>query len=77
MELTSWLRLTLVPGVGGEARRALLKAFGPPQAIFDAGPRALAAVVDPEVAQRLLQHDCSAAVDAALDRKSTRLNSSH
>lgn len=66
MELTSWLRLTLVPGVGGEARRALLKAFGPPQAIFDAGPRALAAVVDPEVAQRLLQHDCSAAVDAAL-----------
>ncbi len=66
MELASWLRLTLVPGVGGEARRALLKAFGPPQAIFEAGPRALAAVVDPEIAQRLLQHDCSAAVDAAL-----------
>lgn len=66
MELASWLRLTLVPGVGGEARRALLKAFGPPQAIFEAGPRALAAVVAPEIAQRLLQHDCSAAVDAAL-----------
>ena len=31
-ELASWLRLTLIPGVGGEARRALLKAFGNPKA---------------------------------------------
>lgn len=66
LELASWLRLTLVPGVGGEARRALLKAFGPPQAIFAASPRALAQVVDAPIVEQLLHHDCAAAVDAAL-----------
>jgi len=66
-ELASWLRLTLIPGVGGEARRALLKAFGLPQAIFEAGRRGLAAVVDPALAERLLDHDCAAGVDAALE----------
>lgn len=65
-ELASWLRLTLVPGVGGEARRALLKAFGPPQAIFGASLRALTQVVDAQIAEQLLRHDCAAAVDAAL-----------
>ncbi|WP_310449409.1 DNA-processing protein DprA [Sulfuritalea sp.] len=67
MELAAWLRLTLVPGVGGEARRALLKAFGLPQAIFAASPRALSAIVDPVAAERLLGHECSAEIDAALD----------
>ena len=67
MELAAWLRLTLIPGVGGEARRALLKAFGLPQAIFAASPRALSAVVDPDVAERLLGHQCDAKIDAALD----------
>jgi DNA processing protein len=66
-ELASWLRLTLIPGVGGEARRALLKAFGLPQAIFEAGPRALSAVVDLALAERLLSHECSAEIEAALD----------
>jgi DNA processing protein len=67
MELASWLRLTLIPGVGGEARRALLKAFGLPQAIFEASPRALSAIVEPDLAERLLSHECSAAIEAALD----------
>ncbi|MDO8787600.1 MAG: DNA-processing protein DprA [Sulfuritalea sp.] len=66
-ELASWLRLTLIPGVGGEGRRALLKAFGLPQAIFEAGPHALSAIVDPALADRLLSHDCGADIDAALD----------
>ncbi|MCX7157096.1 MAG: DNA-processing protein DprA [Rhodocyclales bacterium] len=66
-ELASWLRLTLIPGVGGEARRALLKAFGLPQAIFEAGPRALSASIDPALAERLLSHECAAEVEAALD----------
>ena len=65
-ELASWLRLTLIPGVGGETRRSLLKAFGLPQAIFDAGQRALATVVDPVLAERLLNHECSADIEAAL-----------
>ena len=66
-ELASWLRLTLVPGVGGEARRALLKAFGLPQAIFEAGSRALSAVIGPALAESLLLHECDADIDAALD----------
>jgi DNA processing protein len=66
MELASWLRLTLVPGVGGEARRALLRAFGLPQAVFDAGLPALSAVIAPDLAERLLSHDSAAAVEAAL-----------
>jgi DNA processing protein len=67
LELASWLRLTLIPGVGGESRRALLKAFGLPQAIFEASQRALSAVVDPALAERLLGHECAVDIDAALD----------
>jgi len=66
-ELAYWLRLTLTPGVGGETRRVLLKAFGLPQAIFEASPRALSAVVDPALAERLPNHECDAEIDAALD----------
>lgn len=66
MELAAWLRLTLVPGVGGETRRALLKAFGLPEAIFAATPGELSRVVDFPTAERLLHHDCAAAIDAAL-----------
>ncbi|MCX7166249.1 MAG: DNA-processing protein DprA [Rhodocyclales bacterium] len=66
-ELAFWLRLTLIPGVGGEARRSLLKAFGLPQAIFEAGPSALSAIIDPGLAERLLSHECAADIEAALD----------
>lgn len=34
-ELAAWLRLTLTPGIGNQAARRLLVAFGLPQAIFD------------------------------------------
>ena len=66
-DLAAWLRLTLVPGVGGEARRTLLKACGLPQAIFESTPRALAALVEPVLAERLLTHDCAATVAEALE----------
>ena len=65
--LSSWLRLTLIPGVGGAARRALLKNFGLPQAIFEANPRALSAVIDEALAEHLLRHECSAEIEAALN----------
>jgi DNA processing protein len=65
-ELRDWLRLTLVPGVGGESQRRLLKAFASPQAIFAASIASLAAVVGPALAERLLSHDPAAELDAAL-----------
>lgn len=64
--LHHWLRLALVPGVGGEARRQLLKTFGLPEAIFAASPAALRAAVGPATAERLLGCDNRSAIDAAL-----------
>ena len=53
-ELAGWLRLTQTPGVGNATGRALLGAFGLPEAIFSAGLPALCAVVPRRVAQALL-----------------------
>lgn len=64
--LQAWLRLTAVPGLGGEGQRKLLKAFGLPDAIFLAGYPALAAIVGPKSAEALLYHDATASVEAAM-----------
>ncbi|CAG4883993.1 Rossmann fold nucleotide-binding protein Smf possibly involved in DNA uptake [Georgfuchsia toluolica] len=65
-ELAGWLRLTAVPGIGGESQRKLLKAFGLPPAIFSASVSELATVVGYELAQQLLHHDASADIEAGL-----------
>ena len=44
-ELAGWLRLTLTPGVGNDAARKLLAAFGLPDSIFQQPSHALAQVV--------------------------------
>lgn len=64
--LRHWLRLTLIPGVGGESRRQLLKTFGLPEAVFSAGAGPLRAAVGATLAERLLGHDCEAEIDAAM-----------
>ena len=65
--LRDWLRLTLVPGVGGETRRQLLKTFGLPGAVFAAAPSALRTAVGAGLAEQLLAHDCAAEIEAAID----------
>ncbi|HLA33768.1 MAG TPA: DNA-processing protein DprA [Rhodocyclaceae bacterium] len=65
-ELKDWLRLTLIPGVGGKTRRLLLKEFGLPEQIFAASRTALAAHIGDALAQRVLSHDSRAAVAIAL-----------
>jgi DNA processing protein len=65
-EQAAWVRLTLTPGIGGETQRQLLKVFGAPEAIFGAPPSALRGVMGNGLVERLLTHDCSADVDAAL-----------
>ena len=52
-ELGLWLRLALTPGVGSDAARRLLAAFGPPQALFEQPESALRRVVSPLQAQAL------------------------
>ncbi len=60
-----WLRLTLVPGIGGETQRKLLAAFGLPEQIFAAERSALAAVIGPKATERLLETATCEAVEAA------------
>jgi DNA processing protein len=64
--LRHWLRLTLIPGVGGESRRQLLKTFGLPEAVFSADVGALRTTVGTALAERLSGHDCEREIDAAL-----------
>ena len=52
-DILHWLRLTLVPGVSGEAQRALLKAFGSPRDAADAPAASIADVAGTAVANAL------------------------
>lgn len=63
----AWLRLVLTPGLGSRTQRRLLQHFGGAAAIFQAAPAALARIVPPEIAHRLLDSGCADAVTAALD----------
>ena len=66
-ELAAWIKLSLVPGLGGQSLRKLLGAFGLPQHVLSAGRGALARIVSAEIAARILSELDSAAVDAALE----------
>lgn len=63
--LAAWLRLTLIPGIGGETQRKLLAAFGLPEAVFAAGRLAARSVIG-DRADLLFDSDPSEAVDRSL-----------
>lgn len=65
-ELAAWLRLTLTPGVGAEARRTLLKAFGLPHLALARGRSTLAGVLGSAIADRLLGDEHQAEIEKAL-----------
>ena len=65
-ELADWVRLSLVPGLGGESYRRLLTAFGEPERIYAAGHAALAAVVGETVARRIGEDSAPGALDPTL-----------
>ena len=52
-DLSAWLRLTLTKGVGNDAARRLLRAFGLPHAIFEQTEAALRQVVSAAQARSL------------------------
>ncbi|MER2516073.1 MAG: DNA-processing protein DprA [Candidatus Accumulibacter phosphatis] len=64
--LAAWLRLTLIPGIGGKTQRKLLEAFGPPEAIFAAGRATIAGVIGSQAASLLLDTDNRAVIARAL-----------
>ncbi len=64
--LADWLRLTLIPGIGGERQRKLLDAFGLPESIFSVGRSALRSVIGERAADLLLDTDNKAQVAAAM-----------
>ncbi|EXI77441.1 MAG: DNA protecting protein DprA [Candidatus Accumulibacter appositus] len=64
--LAAWLRLTLVPGVGGRTQRKLLEAFGLPESIFAASRSTIAGVIGSKAASLLLDTDNHAVVGRAL-----------
>lgn len=68
-ELEAWLRLTLTPGVGNDAARRLLAAFGLPQAIFEQPATALRHLLTPAQAIALQQvpETLAAQLQATLD----------
>ncbi|MDR3221213.1 MAG: DNA-processing protein DprA, partial [Candidatus Accumulibacter sp.] len=63
--LANWLRLTLIPGIGGRTQRKLLTAFGLPDAIFSAGRVSLRALIGDKAARLLLDTGNDAAIAAA------------
>ncbi|ATE62007.1 DNA-processing protein DprA [Thauera sinica] len=65
-DLADWLRLTSIPGIGGETQRRLLSAFGLPGRVFTAGRGALAGVIGGEAAELLLSPPRQQAIDTAL-----------
>ncbi|MBW7860118.1 MAG: DNA-protecting protein DprA [Rhodocyclaceae bacterium] len=66
-EIAGWLRLTLHPGAGPAAQRALLAAFGLPDRIFTADHQALSRVVGASLASSLLGAPDQARIDATLE----------
>ena len=66
-ELAAWIKLSLIPGLGGQGLRKLLAAFGLPQQVLAAGRAALARIVSAEIAGRILSDPDSPAVDATLE----------
>jgi DNA processing protein len=63
--LAAWLRLTLIPGIGGESQRKLLAAFGLPEAVFAAGRLAARSVIG-DRADLLFDHACDELLDRSL-----------
>jgi DNA processing protein len=64
--LAAWLRLTLIPGIGGESQRKLLAAFGLPEAIFAAGRLGVRGVIG-ERADLLFDVDVTEAIARSIE----------
>ena len=53
----SWIKLSVVPGLGDQSLRKLLKHFGSPETILATSESSLGAVIGPKLADRIKSHD--------------------
>jgi DNA processing protein len=65
--LASWLQLTLTPGIGAAALRAVLGQFGLPQAVLETKRSELAAYLEPAALAALDSDEVRAGVAAGLE----------
>lgn len=65
-DLSDWIDLSLVPGLGPAAYRALLAAFGLPAQVFAASRSQLARVVGDAIAEQIRRKDRSGNVERTL-----------
>jgi DNA processing protein len=65
-ELSGWIALSVVPGLGDQSFRKLLKHFGPPEQILAAGESALAQIIGAKLAERIKSHDSTEIVARTL-----------
>ncbi len=64
---SSWIALSLIPGVGNETFRRLLTVFGEPEKIYAAGFASLSRVVKPTIARLICDGPDRGAIEPTLD----------
>jgi DNA processing protein len=65
--LASWLQLTLTPGIGGAALRAMLRQFGLPENIVGKSPSELSKFVAREALDGMASAEVQTAISSALE----------
>ena len=68
-DLTPWLRLSLSHGIGNDAARRLLNAFGSPQAVFEQTEASLRQVVSANQSLALLTEPNDLRVQIHMNRQ--------
>jgi DNA processing protein len=66
-DAADWIALSLIPGLGGETFRLLLREFGLPGNAFNAGHGALVKVVKPAIARAIAARDDDPHIAQALE----------
>ena len=56
-DAAAWIRLSVVPGLGDQSLRKLLKQFGAPETILATSESSLAQVIGSKLADRIKSHD--------------------
>ena len=73
-ELAAWLKLCMIPGLGGDGQRRLLQVYGSPSAVLEQSSAELSRHVKPAIARAVATEDDGAAIETVLHWLSDPLN---